>query len=151
MSIPIDHQLVKRFVSQVRNEDFSIEIEKLIDPISWKQIFRICKGRNRDENSISQTLRLEQILQLQTYVFKKEDEVINLDTAIWCKKTICNLLLDCYPESTSASTLGDSIAQRMVAILPKFDLDRPTIEQEFVRKVDVLQAELGDDITIPAA
>jgi hypothetical protein len=38
----------------------------------------------------------------------------------------------------------------MVAILPKFDLDRPTIEQEFVCKVEVLQAELGDDITIPA-
>jgi hypothetical protein len=27
MSIPIDHQLVKRFVSQIRNEDFTIEIE----------------------------------------------------------------------------------------------------------------------------
>jgi hypothetical protein len=38
----------------------------------------------------------------------------------------------------------------MVAILPKFDLDRPTIEQEFVRRVEVLQSELGDDITIPA-
>jgi hypothetical protein len=74
MSIPIDHQLIKRFVSQIRNEDFSIEIEKLIDLISWKQILRICKGRNRDINSISQTLRLEQILQLETYLFKKENE-----------------------------------------------------------------------------
>jgi hypothetical protein len=36
--MPIDHQLVKRFVSQVRNDNFSQEIERLIDPFSWKQI-----------------------------------------------------------------------------------------------------------------
>jgi hypothetical protein len=49
-SMPIDHQLVKRFVSQIRNDDFSQEIERLIDPISWKQIIRICKGRCQNVN-----------------------------------------------------------------------------------------------------
>jgi hypothetical protein len=66
---PLD-QLVKRFVSQIRNDDFSQEIKRLIDPISWKQIIRICKGRCQDVNSIPQRDRLEQILRLEAYVFK---------------------------------------------------------------------------------
>jgi hypothetical protein len=66
---PIDHSLIKRFISQVKNEDFKSPIEKLIDPVSWKQILRVAKGRNQDINSIPQHARLQQILSLETYVF----------------------------------------------------------------------------------
>jgi hypothetical protein len=39
----------------------------------------------------------------------------------------------------------------MVSILPRFDLERPAIEQEFVCKVELLQSELGEDIVILSA
>jgi hypothetical protein len=89
---PIDHSLIKRFTSQVKNEDFKSPIEKLIDPVCWRQILRIAKGRNQDVNSIPQQARLQQILLLETYVFKEDSEVILLDNNVWNNKTTCHLL-----------------------------------------------------------
>jgi hypothetical protein len=141
---PIDHSLIKKFIFQVKNEDFKSPIEKLIDGVCWRQILRLAKGRNQDVNSITQHARLQQILLLETYVFKEESEVIQLDNNVWNNKTICQLLLECYPESNSTTNDSENFATRAVALLPKFDLSNPSVEQEFVRKVENLQAEVGD-------
>jgi hypothetical protein len=148
-SIPIDHPLITRFVAQIKNEEgHDLVIEKLIDIVSWKQILRIAKGLNQDTNSLTQRLRLDQILNLETYVLKKEGDIFNLDNTVWSNTTICHLLQECYPESITSPNLSEHVSTRLVDILPKFDLTKPNIESEFVRKVEVLLENLAEGTVI---
>jgi hypothetical protein len=66
---PITHELIKKFVSQVRNEDFKSPIEKLIDHASWRQILRTAKGRCQDINSATHSARLLELLSLERFMF----------------------------------------------------------------------------------
>jgi hypothetical protein len=68
-AFPLNHDLIKRFVSQVRNEDFKSPIEKLIDNACWRQILRTAKGRCQDVNSVTQTARRLELLTLERYIF----------------------------------------------------------------------------------
>jgi transposase InsO family protein len=150
-SMQIDHQLVTKFVAQIKNDDSEIQIEKLVDKVSWRSILRIARGRCQDTNSVPQRNRSYQLEDLEKYLFRKDDEYVALDETVWNNKTICHLLLDCYPESISAPNLSEHFSTRMVAIKPQFDLAQPTVELEFARKVDLLQSELAEDTIITSS
>jgi hypothetical protein len=47
-SQPLNHDLVRNFVAQVKNNDFKVLIEKLINNLSWMQILIIAKGMNQN-------------------------------------------------------------------------------------------------------
>jgi hypothetical protein len=89
---PLNHDLVKRFVTQVKNNDFKTPIEDLIDSLSWMQILIIAKGMNQNTNSISEISRLKELDYLDSYVNKEEGEVVVLDNNVWSNLTICRLL-----------------------------------------------------------
>jgi hypothetical protein len=148
----IDYHLINKFVSQIKNEPGDdLVIEKLIDSVSWKSILRIAKGLNQDKNSVSQSQRLQQILLLETYVFTKEGEVFNIDNKVWNNTTICQLLQDCYPESLTSPNTSEHVSTRLVAIHPRFNLADPSIEAEFVRKVEYLLENLGEGTVITSS
>jgi hypothetical protein len=141
---PINTELIKRFVSQIRNEDFKTSIEKLIDDASWRQILRIAKGRCQDRNSVTQSARLLELTSLENYIFKGKAEKVIFDPTIWNTQSICRLLLDCYPASLTAANVSDTFASRALALTPNFDLTNSLIEQEFVRQAENLMVDMGD-------
>jgi hypothetical protein len=70
----LSHDLIKKFVAQVKNNDFKVPIEKLIDSLSWMQILIIAKGMNQNSNSISEVSRLEELHDLDSYVNKEDGD-----------------------------------------------------------------------------
>jgi hypothetical protein len=64
---------------------------------------------------------------------------------------MCQLLQDCYPESLTSPNTSEHVSTRLVAIPPKFNLADPSIESEFVRKVEYLLENLGEGIVITSS
>jgi hypothetical protein len=143
---PPNHDLVKKFVSQVKNNDFKVPIEKLIDGLSWLQIMIIARGMSHNSNSISEVSRLKELDDLETYVTREKGQIVELDNNMWNETTICRLLLECYPAKQGSTNSNDTFTTRCSQILPKFDLTDPKWEREFVHKVGTLLQDMGDTV-----
>lgn len=134
----LNHEGMRKFVAQVKNNNFKVDIEDLIDDLSWLQILIIAKGMNQDSNSISESSRLKDLEQLDAYVNREEGQLVELDNTVWNNLSICRLLLECYPAKSGTSNSSDTFTTRCLEISPCFDLMDNRVERKFVHQVGTL-------------
>lgn len=70
---------------------------------------------------------------------------VNLDNIIWDPETICALLKACYPKGQHSSN-NDTLYNDAIKILPRFDLNKSAIEQEYSYSFLTLLDQAGQDI-----
>jgi hypothetical protein len=130
---PITHDLIKRFVAQIRRGDFKGTIESLIDKLVWEQILLIAQSKCFEHDNPEHVAQLKHLDNLAIYVSKGDNVEFDLTQTIWNQDTILQLLLDSYPKGTQSNDL-DSFVNAARQIPPQYDYTNAAIEQAFCSK-----------------
>ena len=96
----LDHDIVRRFCDQCLAHDFRNTVESLVDEITWEIILLRAKSLVAD-NSSKSVQKLDDIQELKLYVMKKDADYVDIDTSKWNTKSVCALLLQCYPSKVN--------------------------------------------------
>jgi hypothetical protein len=114
----LNYQLIRDFVSQILNKDFTSPIEALVDNSLWLQTFMLAKARCPDSNPAN-TKKRKHLTHLEDYIFRKEGEYRQLNNTIWNPATICALLNSCFPKGAQSSD-KDTLYTDVSKIQPKW-------------------------------
>jgi hypothetical protein len=140
----ITHDLVKRFVAQIRRGDFKGTIESLVDDLVWDKIILIAQSKCFEHDNSEHVAQLKHLDDLATYVSKGDDVEFDLSQTIWTQESILKLMLDCYPKGTESNDL-DSFVNAARQIPPQYDYSNAAVEQTFCDKILHLMKEVGED------
>jgi hypothetical protein len=106
----INHELIKKFVAQIRRGD------KLV----WDKVILIAQSKCFEHDNPDHVAQLEHLKHLDFYVNKADDVEYDLSQTIWNEEGILKLLQDSHPKGTESNNL-DSFVTRVRAIPAQFE------------------------------
>jgi transposase InsO family protein len=143
----LDHDIIRKFCDQCLASDFRTTIEGLIDEVTWKVITLRALSLYADNSSKSKQ-KISDIQELALYVLKKDTDYVYIDTEKWNTKTVCALLLQCYPKVANFNSRSSSFYNLLREIFPSFDLTNQSIQDEFFRTtLNTIHTLNGVDVT----